>query len=274
MIPGVDLSEESDHDELQSLSEKTETEYKSDPADVDSDTSVNVVLQDWLTISSASFRNQKKFPILRTEQDGNQDISIVTTQPQFQRLNFFNFNMLPTASRPPKKNVLAPKKKNDPYAKHKNLNKKQDNSKVDYFWFWFRASERYMYYSSNPIHINQLQTFDFHAIVMARGLPKKKNCFEIGDKTSAMYRICAVDEKTKAKWLCYIQGILKITVKDESCYPKGHNNPSYQEKIVVQPVMLIPTATRHCNDKWDYAKHGKDWECKCSEGMFFIINFS
>lgn len=34
----------------------------------------------------------------------------------------------------------------------------------------------------------------------------------------------------------------------------------------MQPVIIIPTASKECNDKWDYASKARDWECTCAEG--------
>lgn len=31
-------------------------------------------------------------------------------------------------------------------------------------------------------------------------------------------------------------------------------------------MVLIPRASRHCNEKWNYQKYGADWECECAEG--------
>jgi len=35
---------------------------------------------------------------------------------------------------------------------------------------------------------------------------------------------------------------------------------------ITQPLIIIPTATPQCNEKWDYNQHGEDWECTCAEG--------
>lgn len=35
---------------------------------------------------------------------------------------------------------------------------------------------------------------------------------------------------------------------------------------VKQPVIIIPTPSRFCNEKWNYQQNGRDWECTCKEG--------
>ena len=43
-----------------------------------------------------------------------------------------------------------------------------------------------------------------------------------------------------------------------------------KEKTITQPNILIPMTRGKCNQVWNYKYHGKDWECLCKEGKFFI----
>lgn len=60
----------------------------------------------------------------------------------------------------------------------------------------------------------------------------------------------------------------------ESCIPKENKtiemNATYSVNITVtnitQPLIIIPTSTPQCNEKWNYAQKGEDWECQCAEG--------
>jgi len=38
-------------------------------------------------------------------------------------------------------------------------------------------------------------------------------------------------------------------------------------RTVVQPIIIIPTASHTCNVGWSYANKGDDWECLCKEGL-------
>ncbi len=234
---------------------------------------IDIVLQDWLTISSPSFRNQKKFPILKTQEDGLQEVGI--TQSSFQRINFFNFALLPEKYRPPQLNIFHKKKlkakltpQQEELLKKKRTKIENDDSKKDFFWFWFRTSYRYTYYSSNPTMLNQLGSINLRNLNFARNVPKSQYCFELGELTGDVYRICAINTPTKAKWLCFYQRYLKSKNIDVLCGGGAGKLQKFKERTIVQPVMLIPLPSKKCNEKWTYLKHGRDWECKCIEGKF------
>jgi carbonic anhydrase len=56
-------------------------------------------------------------------------------------------------------------------------------------------------------------------------------------------------------------------INDDLCLNViGEIKPTIIERIVNQPIILIPLPSRHCNENWDYKVHGGDWECDCSEG--------
>lgn len=223
----------------------------------------DVKLSNWLTISSVEFRNQKKFPVLVTQENGQQEISIA--REHFQRLNMFNFSLLKDKQKPPKVNIF-----HLPEKKLKGVKQVLDpESKKDYFWFWFRASDRYMYYSSNPEVINQLGSFNLQSISHV-AKTKNKRCFDVQERTGSEFRICALNEAIKTKWFCHIQVIKKIKPLDGICTQGGEFTNQFVKKTIIQPILMIPTPSRQCNDKWNYANHGRDWECKCSEGKFIL----
>jgi hypothetical protein len=229
------------------------------PKDVIIDSSnVGVKLQNWLTISAPSFKNQKKFPILSV-MDEQYDISLST--PNFQRLNFFNFLLLPEKLRPPKVNLFS---HNNP----EETNLLKNDSKRDYFWFWFRANNQYVYYSSTPLMHNQLGTFNISKISVVRSVPATQ-CFEIADSNNDLFRICALNSETKKKWLCFLQKKIKMTSSDPICQGKTEIELTQNQKIkkVIQPLMIIPLPSHNCNDNWNYDQQGKNWECKCKEGI-------
>jgi hypothetical protein len=237
------------------------------PVDVKIDTAgTEVSLSDWLTISSPSFKNQKKFPILAVEEE-QYDISTMT--PNFQRLNFFNFSLLPQSKRPPHVNIFS-QTKNDEIS---NLKNSDSESKREYFWFWFRASNKYVYYSSNPTYINQLGTFDIQKIGMVRGLPgNSQYCFEISDANNDVYKLCALTREVQRKWLCFIQKAKKLKSLDPICNGgTAEITQKVKEKTIIQPLMIIPLPSKNCNDDWNYDKRGKNWECKCSEGNILVL---
>jgi len=39
------------------------------------------------------------------------------------------------------------------------------------------------------------------------------------------------------------------------------------EKIIEQPIIMMPIPSPFCNENWNYAKSGSNWNCKCSESL-------
>jgi len=206
---------------------------------------IEVKLMDWLTISSQDFRNQKKFPVIVTQEDGQQEISVA--RDHFQRLNFYNFKLLPKELQPPQVNIF------------------EKNSKKDYFWFWFRASDRYMYYSATPQTLNQLGAFSLATIRAPIEIATSKYCFDVEERSGSVFRICGINKETKAKWFCHIQRVKKISPLHAMC-GGGMDKPNYVQKTIIQPVLLIPTPSKTCNEKWSFQNNGKDWDCTCKDG--------
>jgi carbonic anhydrase len=75
------------------------------------------------------------------------------------------------------------------------------------------------------------------------------------------------------KWLCSIQKYLDNTQLDGVCLPPDQRKADYigpesviLTKRIINPVIIIPTASRECNDKWTYESKGADWECICLDG--------
>jgi len=214
-----------------------------------------IQLNDWLTISSDQFKNYGKFPPIVDSDDTQHIISV---SQNFQRINHLNKF---TKKYPPTIDRLL---KNNPMFKGTFPPIKKEQS----YWFWFRLSEKYMYYASSSELVNELGTFYFDSLEGARDLAKT-SCFQIQAHNAQIYTICAEDNVTKLKWLCFIEKAMGPKHIEHICGGKGNGAGAgvLREKTIIQPLIMIPTASKNCNTKWGYKHHGKDWECKCREGI-------
>jgi carbonic anhydrase len=137
------------------------------------------------------------------------------------------------------------------------------------FYFWFRLSGRNIYYSTTKTDINILGAINI--VNVDDAIPKndfsvEASCFSIKDKELKNWKLCADSIDIRNKWVCKIKEILMLN--DDLCMNISGENmkPTVIEKIVNQPIILIPLPSRHCNENWDYKTHGQDWECDCAEG--------
>ena len=109
LVPGlgsISPAEQTELDNFENEAKETIAEYKSKKNDPSPSSER---YQDWFTISSSDFRNQNMFPVILTADGTQQEIGVQTSN--FQRVNFFNFKLLPRAQRPPMRNIFfVPKK--------------------------------------------------------------------------------------------------------------------------------------------------------------------
>jgi carbonic anhydrase len=194
---------------------------------------LDILMTDYMLISSPQFKNTKKFPPLQLPDGKTVKIKI---DEGYYRINDFS------------KGPNAP-----PSNKH----------------FWFRMSGRNLYYSTNKDDINVLGSIRIKSISDVE--PKKiydddKNCFKVLDVNSDKWKLCPPDLKRKKEWICAIRKVLNIF--DEDCRKTilADAEITVLTKKVTQPIILVSQPNRVCNDEWDYSKGGSDWECTCKEG--------
>ena len=192
---------------------------------------VGIQLSDWLSITSGSFDNLKKYPGLGG--------SFIHVDKTFKRIN---------------------DKFVSPFEKHNIPNP---------FSFWFKQNLKYIYYFETKECNNALGQIYLDNVMDVRDLPREYGCFSIIERDqNVSYKICAETNFVKRKWLCKLQEICKVE-KSIVCGGKkdgGVNNIKQQVKNIIQPMILIPLAAENCNQSWDYLKKGADWQCKCKEG--------
>jgi len=194
---------------------------------------INMNLNDWLSITSASFANTKRYNKFHG--------SYIHLNSNFTRINDkyinpFLTNGLPSATS-----------------------------------FWFKQNLKYIYYFETKNSTNSLGTIYLDNVQDVRDDPKEYGCFSIIERDiTIMYKICAETNYVKRKWLCKLQDIIKVELS-AICKGKKSANveldiDTFKIKHIIQPMILIPTPADNCNENWNYLRNGNDWECKCREG--------
>jgi hypothetical protein len=159
---------------------------------------------------------------------------------------------------------------NDAWAKSKNIDKKEQPT--DKFFF-FRLSGLNLYYSNTKTDINILGAISVKSIERIE-LPKLDatteyitTCFVINDVERQHYKLCGLNELTVKHWYCQIRSFLDDPDLAMCTHLGGVDTKVITKTVeITQPIIVIPLASAHCNEKWNYQKFGEDWECDCSEG--------
>ena len=192
-------------------------------------------LQDWFSISGIPFGNNKKFPEVNTE-DGAFHIDY----------------------------------KNKIYRRENPLFK-TGSGIPDKYSFFFRLSKYFIWYTFSKTEINVIGRIQISNIFDLRYFKKKKDyCFNPIEKSKESWTICGKDKAIITKWFCAILKLAKLS-KDDNCDPKKYQGSLDPGKLmiksIIQPIIIIPTASHECNVGWSYSKKGNDWECLCKEGL-------
>lgn len=162
----------------------------------------DVILNDWLKISSKTFHN--RYGEIDMGYHGD-NISIRTDSYEFRI--------------------------NDAFGKDKNKDNQPPNEEL----FWFRMTKDLIFYSSTKHDLNLLGGMRINEIVDAEGEKTATNgdyCFFIQDISKHDWEICSVHEKVRNGWFCKIQELRKET-KPAYCYEDDENSKT---KVIVKNV--------------------------------------
>ena len=70
--------------------------------------------------------------------------------------------------------------------------------------------------------------------------------------------------------MCLLAKKLKIFLdsctQDDGGSYGNESTPTIIKQEVIDATIVIPEASKFCNNKWTYENHGEDWECLCKEG--------
>ncbi len=198
-------------------------------------TGPNGMLEDWWQIASPMFQNPNRFPDV-TLMNGKK-VSIHTDDKDF-RIN----DAYPT--------ITESKPSSDLY-------------------FWFRLSGLHIYYSSSTTDLNILGAIGIADINDSNGMEDENGlyCIDIDDDELHKWHICNAYKETRNKWYCKIDTLLeKFDPQCNNATGPSTANVTIIEKNITQPIIIIPTPSKSCNEDWNYAFAGSNWECDCEEG--------
>lgn len=204
-------------------------------------------IEDFLMISSNSFRDHTKFPPLRMPDGEFHSI----------KLNEYDFRYNDAYNGAPNK-------------KHKDIGPSK-------MYFYFHLVQNHIYYSTTKsdmnvlgeINIKSISTVGSNLHQIYEGKDLLLYCINIQDSDTTKYKLCHENEDTKNKWECKIKLELNITAPD-NCFNEPEQNDEEQpinKRYINQPIVLVPTPSKFCNAGWNYKNHGADWECDCKEGV-------
>ena len=203
---------------------------------------IKVLKSGWLKVSTTMFKHTGRFPPIVLP-DGK-EIKILVNRKYF-RIN--------QAYKPGQDSQKSPPKKK---------------------YFWFRLSGKNLYYSMTTNDINVLGVVSVKNIAdsyPSKNISSEKNCFKVLDREGRDWTLCAENLKSRNSWICKIKDMLGLP--DKTCIIKdlADNNATFLTRIVKQPIILIPLPSPKCNESWDYASKGGDWNCECSDGNYNLI---
>jgi carbonic anhydrase len=202
---------------------------------------VELVKESWLKISSPMFKHTGKYPHITLPNDT--EVKVKCNKDYF-RINESYSPANTSGNTPPSK-----------------------------LFFWFRLNGKNLYYAHTKTEMNVLGNISFRNVVgslKSHGYDNK--CFKIKDREQRKWTLCAESYKIKAQWICAIKTMLGYTkvkeCKKENQVSGGANisKTTVITRKVTEPIILIPLASKKCNEGWDYLNKGQDWNCECQEG--------
>jgi carbonic anhydrase len=141
---------------------------------------------------------------------------------------------------------------------------------LDKYYFWFRLTNKYLYYTNDEKNINILGSIPVPTIYQVLNQFDEDHCLSLDNKKGETFTLCAQDSNSTINWTCYLNMIM--TGKSIDVCKIGFKKVELPaprkiiKRILKQPFIIIPTPQRMCNDGWNYEKKGIDWECLCKEG--------
>jgi len=191
------------------------------------------VVEDWFTVKSDSFKSKKFTPV--ESLPGSASVTL----RESNRINE-NFEIA-----------------------------KGQGAKNDRF-FWFKLKSGYIYYSGTKEDLNVLDAILIKS-VEDMDFPGETNdklptCLYIFDYQKNKFEICTSTLEMKLRYLCSIQNFLKSSLDDRCVIKKNPIPPPIIQKETRQ-IIIIPKASKNCNEGWNYMNKGNDWECTCKDGI-------
>lgn len=196
-----------------------------------------ILQEDWFMISSSSFKSNY-FPAIKVSK----------TEMAKIKIDEKNFRI------------------NNAYSLFSGKNKPLTEK-----YFWFRLSGLNFYYSVSVCDTNILGTISMENMNPPSEIFEEKYsnetnenlfCSTLSDTSAQIWKICTKDELKLKVLICQIN--IVIGIKSPFC--RKHKKKILPKNIAIQPMIIIPKPSRHCNEGWNYQNKGEDWECDCKEG--------
>lgn len=200
---------------------------------------------------------------------------------------FIDPNIFPQQASNSKDSVDFQKVEGENFIVNKSFPNAEEKEAKNKLMFFFRFKNGLVYFTNAKASLNILGSLkparaEDSAMVNLK-VSATQSCFEVSDDSDMTWTLCAANEEIKKKWLCSLQKFLKARAMEPFCTDNSSNNANKPAKEKansgskknntsagkqkkVQNILIIPTESRKCNDKWNYLEHGKDWECGCAEG--------
>lgn len=208
---------------------------------------LTIIMSDWFKISSPQFKNPNLYPVIINNDYSKRAIKLDTNN--FRQNEYFQKITYNNKDYPPSK-----------------------------YHFWFRYSDKNLYYSTTPSEFEILGSISIKSIIRASlnsddddfseciTLSLKDDSNSSQNNEDSKWNICTEDLQTRHKWFCRIQKDLGVSSEDCNQLILDNVEPTIIEKKITQPIIMIPMPSKDCNDKWSYKNNGSDWECECEEG--------
>lgn len=207
-----------------------------------------IIIDGWIKIKSQEFKNKNKFPTINVD---GEKFKIATNEDNFRINQAYDVK---------KTDADSPK------------------SSID---FYVRLIKNLIYYSVNKKDINVIGTIEIKDVKETTfffpGAKDDDLCFIVYDVDLIEYVLCAESSDIRNKWICKINIALGKFKTDDECNKAVKNSTASSNSTaaglnldnneVIQPIIVIPLPSKECNQGWNYASHGRDWQCGCAEGF-------
>ncbi len=198
---------------------------------------------------------------------------------------FLDRNLYPDQDSQSKQSVDFQIVEGENFIINKNFPNPAEKDAKNKLMFFFHFKSGLVYFTSAKASMNILASLKPVRAENSNQVNPKvsghSTCFSISDASDMTWTLCAGTAELKKEWLCSLQKHLKTPVPEAFCKNdnqsinsnnNNNNNKSNDEEKPlkhnkkIQNILIIPTESRKCNDKWNYLEHGSDWECGCAEG--------
>jgi len=193
---------------------------------------------------------------------------------------FLDANVFPSQESNSRDSVDFQKVEGENFIVNKNFPNPADKEAKNKFVFFFHFKNGVVYFTSSKASMNVLGSlrpkYAQDSEIVNFKVNATQTCFSLSDQADMTWTLCSAEAELKKKWLCSLQKFLKAPRLENFCtnnniakknnIKKVETKSNNQKQKKIQNILIIPTESRKCNEKWNYLERGNDWECGCAEG--------